>query len=61
VDGKVYVGTTEGQLWVFKHGKEQPEPEQIELDDSPISTPVVAANGVLYVMTATTLYAFGKK
>jgi outer membrane protein assembly factor BamB len=59
VDGKVYVGTTEGELWVFKHGKEQAEPEQIELDDSPISTPVVAANGLLYVMTATTLYALG--
>jgi outer membrane protein assembly factor BamB len=56
VDGKIYIGTEDGDVWVFKHGKEKPDPKQIAIDQPIRSTPVVA-NGVLYVMTESTLFA----
>jgi outer membrane protein assembly factor BamB len=55
-DGKVYLGDADGDLAVFKAGPEPKQPLVIDMADSVYSTPV-PANGVLYVMTRTQLYA----
>jgi outer membrane protein assembly factor BamB len=54
-DGKVYLGS-DGELFVFQHGKELKKPVKIEMDQ-PVKGPVVAANGVLYVNNGIHLYA----
>lgn len=56
VDGKVYIGTTDGDVHVFAHGKEKKVLAKVEMGEPIHSTPS-AANGVLYVMTAQNLYA----
>jgi outer membrane protein assembly factor BamB len=55
-DGKVYVGTRSGAMWVFAAGKEKQVLNCIEIG-SPISATTTAANGVLYIATMTRLYA----
>jgi outer membrane protein assembly factor BamB len=60
VDGKIYLGTEDGDLFIFKHGKEKQEPTVIEIGQPIRSTPA-SANGVLYVMTESTLYAIAHK
>lgn len=60
VDGKVYVGTDDGEVIIFKHGKTRDIVAKNDLGEAIQSTPVVA-RGVLYVMTKSKLYAiFGK-
>jgi outer membrane protein assembly factor BamB len=56
VDGKVYIGTGDGDVHVLAHGKEKKVLGKIEMETPIYSTPVVA-NGVLYVMTMKQLYA----
>jgi len=56
VDGKVFLGTEDGSLYVFRHGREKKLLQRIECSAPVFSTPVVA-NGVLYVATQTHLYA----
>jgi outer membrane protein assembly factor BamB len=56
-DGKVYVGTRRGQLWVFAASKQEQVLCSVRLD-SPMAGSPVAANGTLYVTTMKTLYAF---
>ncbi|MBN2021465.1 MAG: PQQ-binding-like beta-propeller repeat protein [Pirellulales bacterium] len=58
-DGKVYVGTRRGDLWVLAAGKEKRVLSSIRLDDPIIGTCTVA-NGTLYVATMKTLYALGR-
>jgi outer membrane protein assembly factor BamB len=60
VDGKVYIGTDEGELAVFKHGKKQELLAKIDMGEAVHSTPVVA-RGVLYVATKSKLYAIAGK
>lgn len=60
VDGKVFIATEEGDIWIFTHGKEKKAPQKVEMEQPVRSTPVVA-NGVLYVMTEQQLFAIGKK
>ncbi len=62
VDNKVFVGTDDGILYVFPHGKEAPEAEEIEMDGKVRATPV-SANGKLFVLTEskTKLFAIGTK
>lgn len=55
-DGKVYIGTRRGRLWVLAATKEKKVLSEIELDGPVHGTPV-AANGVLYVATMESLYA----
>jgi outer membrane protein assembly factor BamB len=55
-DGKVYLGDADGDLALFKAGPELKKLAVIDMADSVYSTPV-PANGVLYVMTRTRLYA----
>ena len=58
-DNKVYLGTDDGTVWVFAHGKEKKILAENDMGSSVRATPV-AAHGVLYVMTENKLYAIKK-
>jgi outer membrane protein assembly factor BamB len=60
VDGKVYMGNDDGDISIFADGKEKKQFGQIEMG-RPVKTPPVVANGVLYVMVDTHLYAIQQK
>ena len=55
-DGRVYLGTRRGDLWIFAASKEKKVLATVHLGD-PISSTPVAANGTLYIATLTRLYA----
>jgi outer membrane protein assembly factor BamB len=57
VDGKVYVGTEDCDVFVFVAGKEKKLLTKIEMGYNQIHVAPVFANGTLYVMTESTLYA----
>lgn len=59
-DGKVYVGTEEGDLLVFAEGKEKKLLGKYDMK-APVLSTAVASNGVLYVMTKSKLYALKNK
>ncbi|MBL7218643.1 MAG: PQQ-binding-like beta-propeller repeat protein [Phycisphaerae bacterium] len=56
VDGKVFLGTENSELWVLKAGKEKKVLNKIRLLEKMANTPTVA-NGVLYIATGRYLYA----
>ncbi len=56
VDGKVMLGDEDGDLTVLKHGREMEVLSEIGFGNVIYSTPV-AANGSLYIMTRSHLYA----
>ncbi len=56
VDGKVYIGTEEGDIHVLEHGRQKKILAKNDMRSPVQSTPVVC-NGVLYVMTRSHLYA----
>jgi outer membrane protein assembly factor BamB len=56
VDGKVFIGVDNGDLYVFQAGKAMKPPTVINMEQM-IRTPPVAANGVLYVTNGLYLYA----
>jgi outer membrane protein assembly factor BamB len=60
VDGKVYLGTDSGDLYVFTAGKELKKPEKIDVEQG-LKVPPVAVNGVLYVNNGAMLYAIAVK
>jgi len=55
-DGKVYLGDQDGDVAILKSGTEMKKVSEIDMGNSVYSTPV-PANGVLYIMTPTDLYA----
>ncbi len=55
-DGRVFLGTDGGDLYVFAAGKEKNEPVKINMEQA-LKTPPVATGGVLYLSNGTTLYA----
>jgi outer membrane protein assembly factor BamB len=59
VDGKVYIGTDEGTVYVFEHSKKLRLLAKNEMEAPVLSTPI-AVNGVLYVMTRQNLYAIAE-
>jgi outer membrane protein assembly factor BamB len=59
VDGKIYIGTDDGEMYIFKHGKDKDLIDTIDMKARVRGTPV-AVNGVLFVMTENTLYAIKK-
>jgi hypothetical protein len=60
VDGKVLIGTGDGDVHILVPGKEMKLLGKIDMSDG-IYTAPVAANGVLYVMTRKNLYAIANK
>ncbi len=60
VDGKIYLGTGDGDVQIFKHGKEKKVIGKVEMENGINSTPVVA-NGVLYILTMKQLVAIANK
>ena len=58
-DGKLYIGTRRDKLFIFAASREKKLLCETALD-SPISAAPTAANGVVYVTTAETLYALAK-
>jgi outer membrane protein assembly factor BamB len=59
-DGKVYVGTEDGDMFVFVHGKEKQLLSVINMDQD-IKGTAVAANGVLFVASHGRLFALRKE
>lgn len=55
-DGKVFVGTRRGDFWVFAASREKKVLNTVELG-APLSATATAANGTLYLVTMTHLYA----
>lgn len=56
VDGKIYLGTEEGEVRVFAEGKEEKLLAKNDMISSVYTTPVVA-NGVMYITSKNMLYA----
>ncbi len=56
VDGKVYLGDEDGDVVVLQAGKDLKKIAEINMGNAVYSTPV-PANGVLYIMTRSELYA----
>lgn len=59
-DGRVYVGTEDGEVVIFAPGRECRVLAKIDMEETIYSTPV-AANGVLYIQTQTKLYALRRE
>jgi len=55
-DGKIYLGDQDGDVAVLRAGPEMKRVAEIDMGSSVYSTPV-PANGVLYIMTRSELYA----
>ncbi len=60
VDGKVYVGTEDGDVVILAASKTLKELGRVDMRAPVYSSPVVA-NGTLYISTPTHLYALGTK
>jgi outer membrane protein assembly factor BamB len=59
VDGKVYLGTDNGEVFIFAHGRQKNLLNTVEMEGAIRSIPV-AANGVLYIATENRLYAIAR-
>ena len=58
-DGHVYIGDEDGDVAIFKLGKDNKEPiEEVNMGSSVYSTPV-AANESIYISTKDKLFAIG--
>jgi outer membrane protein assembly factor BamB len=60
-DGKVYLGTDSGTIYVFAHGKEKKLLAENELLTQPVRASPVAVGDVLYVICGNTLFALKKQ
>jgi len=62
VDGKVYIGTDDGTVFIFRHGKEKKliSKAPIEMEER-VRGPAVAANSVLFIKGDEHLYAIANK
>ena len=58
-DGKVWIGTEDGELHILKTGKELKPINTVEFP-APIYSSAVVANNVVYIATQTHIYAIGK-
>lgn len=55
-DGKVYIGDEDGDVTVFKHGKEKEIISEINMGNAVYTSPVIA-DGVLFIANKTHLFA----
>jgi len=60
VDGKVYIGTDDGEIVIFEAGKKRNEIGRVNMDDTVQGTPVVS-RGVMYIATKSKVYAIDGK
>ncbi len=60
VDGKVFLGTEDGEVLVWQHGKEKKLLATNDLQNSVYTTPV-ASHGALYITNRRMLFAIGGK
>jgi len=60
VDGRVYVGTEDGEVLIFAHQRAARIHATIDMEESIHTTPV-AANGTLFVATRSKLFAIGSR
>ncbi len=60
VDGKVMIGTEDGEVHVLEHSKKMKKLAVNDMNGSVYTTPV-ASNGVLYIVNQRTLYAIAGK
>lgn len=60
VDGRVYLGTDEGRVWILEHGKTRKLLAKIDMEYGPILTTPTAGNGVLFVLERSKLYALAR-
>jgi hypothetical protein len=60
VDGKVMIGDEDGDVTVLKAGKVKEVLSEINFGNAVYSTPVVA-NGALYIMTRSHIYAIAQQ
>ena len=60
VDGRVFVGTEDGEVLIFAHQRAARVLVTINMEE-PIYTTPVAANGTLYVATRSRLFAIGTR
>jgi outer membrane protein assembly factor BamB len=60
VEGKVYIGDADGDVYVFEHSKTKKILSQFNTGNAVYTSPVVA-NNVLYVANRSTLFASGLK
>ena len=58
-DGKLWMGTEDGELHILKAGKTKEALNLIEFP-APIYSSGVVANNIVYIATQTHLYAIGK-
>ena len=56
VDGKVFLGTEDNDVWIMEACREMKELKKVQFDSSVYTTPSIA-NGVMYVSDRSTLYA----
>ncbi len=63
VDGKIYIGTENGTLRIYEHGKTKKLINKVDLHADAVRATPVAVNGVLYAMTENPckLWAIGAK
>ena len=55
-DGKVYIGTDDGMIYVFRHSEKLELLAEVEMPGQVLSS-AISANGAVYFMTGTELYA----
>jgi outer membrane protein assembly factor BamB len=60
VDGKVFMGTDDGNMFVFRSGKELKKPAKMDLEEA-LQSPPMAVNGVLYISNGYKLFAIAAK
>jgi outer membrane protein assembly factor BamB len=60
VDGKVYIATEDGDVWIFAHGKEKKIVRKVAMEYPVRATPIFA-NGVLYMPAENRLYAIQER
>jgi outer membrane protein assembly factor BamB len=61
VDGKIYVCASAGECFVFQHGKKFQPPVSNDIQEGGLESTPVVADGVLYILTPSKLYAIGAK